>query len=278
MPVSRVSTGVSLYWEEQGSGEPVILVPPGTRSAAVWKPCQVPELSKRFRVITYDQRGIGQSEGPKTKYTVPLLAADLMALLDVIGIRRAHVLGHSIGGRVALQTALTWPDRVRSLMLCATGSGGARGSRGTLSPDGVEQLVKAAYRGRTEKELGEDNWDQFFTPAFQRDQSELLKELAPQLSNQHHDVGILLRYLDARGEWDVTGQLHEVRVPTLVVVGTDDTASNHVETSTMLARRIPGATLRTIEGARHGFFQERPEETNRILMDWLTQHSGQGED
>src|SRR5689334_9480464 len=104
MPVSRVATGVSLYWDEHGAGEPVILVPPGTRSGAVWMPFQVPELSKHFRVITYDQRGVGQSEGPKTKYTIPLLAADLMALLDVIGVRRAHVLGHSIGGRVALQT------------------------------------------------------------------------------------------------------------------------------------------------------------------------------
>jgi 3-oxoadipate enol-lactonase len=277
MPVSRVDTGVSLYWEEHGSGEPVVLVPPGTRSGQVWAPFTVPALSKRYRVITYDQRGVGQSEGPKVKYTIPLLAADLMALLDHIGIRKAHVLGHSIGGRVALQTALTWPDRLRSLMLCATGAGGARGGRGTLSPDSVQALVEGAYKGRPERELGEDNWDQFFTPAFQRNQTALLAELGPQLSNQHHDLAILLRYLQARGEWDVNDALRDVRVPTLVVVGTDDKAAGHVDQCRLLAAHIPGATLREIEGARHGFFQERPDEANNILLDWLDQHSGGGD-
>lgn len=276
MPVSRVETGVNLYWEEHGSGEPIVLIPPGTRSSAVWAPFTVPELSKRYRVITYDQRGVGQSEGPKVKYTIPLLSADLMALLDVIGIRKAHVLGHSIGGRVALQAALTWPERLRSLLLCATGSGG-QASRGTLSPDTVKQLVDGAYKGRTERELGEDSWDQFFTPAFQRDKAALLAELAPQLSNQHHDVAILLRYLQARGEWNVSDALRDVRVPTLVVVGTDDKAAGHVEQCRFLAANIPGATLREIEGARHGFFQERPEETNQILLGWLAQHRGGGD-
>jgi pimeloyl-ACP methyl ester carboxylesterase len=277
MPLSRVVTGASLYWEEHGHGEPVVLIPPGTRAGAVWQPFQVPALSAQYRVITFDQRGVGRSEGPKVKYTMPLLAADLMALLDVLEIRSAHVLGHSIGGRVALQTALTWPDRVRSLMLCATGSGGGRGSRGTLSPATIEGIVAGAYKGVPERKLGEDNWDQFFTPAFQRDQAELIKQLEPQISNQHHDLGILLRYLQARGEWDVTDALRDVSVPTLVVVGTDDKASNHVETSRALAKHIPGATLQEIEGARHGFFYERPEEANRILLEWLAQHTGQGD-
>jgi 3-oxoadipate enol-lactonase len=277
LPVSRIDTGVSLYWEEHGGGEPVVLIPPGTRSGQVWLPFTVPALAKRYRVIIYDQRGVGQSEGPKVKYSIPLLAADLMALLDAIGIRRAHVLGHSIGGRVALQAALTWPHRTRSLMLCATGAGGQHSARGTLSPEAVEQLVAAAYKGRSERELGEDSWDQFFTPAFQREQAALLAELSPRLSNQHHDVGILLRYLQARGDWDVSGQLHEVRVPTLVVVGTDDKAANHLEQCRFLAAHIPGATLREIAGARHGFFQERPDETNTILLNWLDQHSGGGD-
>jgi 3-oxoadipate enol-lactonase/4-carboxymuconolactone decarboxylase len=121
------------------------------------------------------------------------------------------------------------------------------------------------------------SWDQFFTPAFQREQAALLAELSPRLSNQHHDVGILLRYLQARGDWDVSGQLHEVRVPTLVVVGTDDKAANHLEQCRFLAAHIPGATLREIAGARHGFFQERPDETNTILLNWLDQHSGGGD-
>ncbi|HEX6511373.1 MAG TPA: alpha/beta hydrolase [Chloroflexota bacterium] len=273
MPVSRVSTGVGLYWEEHGSGEPVVLIPPGTRSHAVWKPFQLSAMAERHRVILYDQRGVGQSEGPKVKYTIPLLAADLMALLDAIGIGNAHVLGHSIGGRVALQAALTWPDRVRSLILCATGSGGARSGRGVLSPDSVAGLVRGAYAGRPETELGEDGWDQFFTPAFQREKAALLAELGPALKNQHHDLGILLRYLQARGEWDVTDSLRDVQVPTLAVVGTDDTAANHVESTRQLAERIPGATFRQIQGARHGFFQETPDEANRILLEWLAQHS-----
>jgi pimeloyl-ACP methyl ester carboxylesterase len=269
-----VATGVRLYWEEHGQGEPIIMVPAGTRTHKVYQQFQAPALAQRYRVILFDQRGIGESEGPKTKYTIQQLSADLVALLDELGIKRAHVLGHSIGGRVALQTALTWPGRVRSLILCATGAGGGASFRGVLSVSTIERLLADAAKGLPQRDWGEEGYGHWFSPGFLREHQADVKAWEPFLANGHHDAGILLRYFQTRQLWDVSDSLGDVQVPTLVIVGTDDRASGHIETSRDLAQRIPGATLREIEGCRHGFFYERPEESNRILLEWLDQQAG----
>jgi len=274
MPVSRVATGVSLYWEQHGQGEAIVLIPPGTRSGSVWAPYQVPVLSQKYRVVTLDCRGVGQSEAPATKYTIPTMAADVMALLDLLEIPHAHVLGHSIGGRVALQCALTWPDRVSSLILFATGAGGGAGAtRGTLNPKLMEQMIEGAYAGAPRQQLGTGGEDHFLSPGFLRDHSDEVERLRPLIGDQHRGIGVLLRFFQARQEWDVSDCLADVRVATLVAVGSDDHASGHVASSTYLAEHIPNARFELIEGARHGFYLEQPERANKLLLDWLDEHS-----
>lgn len=106
MPVASLSTGVDVYYESHGRGEPLVFVPHGT-SGNVWKPFQVPERSKSLNVIIHDPRGCGRSSRVKEVCTIDQMACDVAALLDHLGITSAHVLGHSVNYlyRVANPTA-----------------------------------------------------------------------------------------------------------------------------------------------------------------------------
>src|SRR3954453_10397005 len=117
MPVQRLPTGIDLDYETHGQGEPLVLIPATGFAADVWLPEQVPALSQSTQVIIFDPRGCGRSSGPSTEYTIGDMAADVVALLNHLGVPAAHVLGHSMGGRIGLAMALDWPGRVKSLIM-----------------------------------------------------------------------------------------------------------------------------------------------------------------
>src|SRR3990167_924419 len=125
MPVATLPTGVDIYYESHGKGESLVFIPATGLSGEVWKAFQVPELSKSLDVIIHDPRGCGRSTRVQAVCTIDQMACDVVALLDHLGIESAHVLGHSMGGRIALAMALNFPRKVKSLILAASGSGPA---------------------------------------------------------------------------------------------------------------------------------------------------------
>ena len=114
--------GTRLAWSSIGEGEPLLLVAGQAVDASAWDPV-VPDLAWSFRVMTFDHRGIARSEPGERDFTTRDLAADAVAVLDAAGVGRAHVYGHSMGGRVAQWMALDHPDRVGGLVLGATSAG-----------------------------------------------------------------------------------------------------------------------------------------------------------
>ena len=115
---------VRIHYESTGSGPPVLLVMGlGLPAAAWWR--TVPVLAESLRVIAFDNRGSGRSDGPPGRYSIAGMAVDAVAVLDAAGIERAHVYGISMGGMIAQETALRYPDRVVALALGATSAGGA---------------------------------------------------------------------------------------------------------------------------------------------------------
>src|SRR6185503_6047089 len=122
MPILSLSD-IQLYYEEHGEGAPLVLIPGFASGSWIWFK-QVAPLSQRFRVITFDPRGIGRSSVKSGPLTMRLHADDVGSLLRELDIKRAHILGASFGGFVAQEFALAYPGMTRSLSLCCTSFGG----------------------------------------------------------------------------------------------------------------------------------------------------------
>lgn len=275
MPSVKLPTGVDFYYETYGTGEPLIFVPSTAYSGEVWKPSQMP-LADSIQVVFHDPRGCGRSVPEQRVYTIEQMALDIIALMDHLGLPSAHLIGHSMGGRIALSLAENFPGRVKSLIMAASGSGHA-------ARDGADCIAGLPHRLVLELvELGFEKFiydeivesDTFFTRDFRtehRDQVEAFYQLA---WATHAKLPEFIHLCMARHNFEGTHRLGDVESPTLVLIGEMDTiGSNHVSQSQVLKDRIPGAELKLLEGQSHGFFWQAPAETNEVILSWVKAHS-----
>lgn len=114
------ANNIAIYYEIHGAGEPLMLIS-GLNSDHTLYRGIVPQLAERYQVIVFDNRGVGQTEKPDIPYSIEMMAEDTAGLLSVLGIERAHILGASMGGRIAVALALQHPELVESLILVSTG-------------------------------------------------------------------------------------------------------------------------------------------------------------
>jgi pimeloyl-ACP methyl ester carboxylesterase len=272
VPVQRLPTGIDLYYESHGTGEPLVFIPATGFAGNVWLPDQVPELAESLRVIVFDPRGCGRSSHPRTVHTIEQMARDTITLLDHLGIEAAHVLGHSMGGRIGLAMALDFPGRVKSLVLAASGSGVA-GYPAPACVSGLpEQLARSlaimGLEGYVRHEICETST--YFSDAYRARYPERVAAFYALAWEQHAPIESYMHLCVARHTWEATHRLGDVAVPSLVVIGDGDVVGrSHVPQAEILARRIPGAELRVLPGQCHGFFWEVPRETNAWIRDWV---------
>ncbi len=272
MAEARLPTGVSLYYERQGQGEPLVLIPGTGFSCEVWKPFQLPRLSQSLDVILHDPRGCGRSSRLQSDCTIDQMACDVAALLDHLEIASAHILGHSMGGRIALALALNFPRKVRSLILASSGSGPASRSGPDCIPGLpyrlVVELIEKGFEEYIRHEICES--DTYFTAGFRARAPHRVREFYDLVWPTHAKLHDYLRLCMARHNWEATHHLGDIRVSTLVITGSADVVgSNHVAQSEVLARRIPKAEYRVLDGQSHGFFWEAPDEVNAWILDWV---------
>lgn len=272
MAEARLPTGVSVYYETHGHGEPLVLIPGTGFSCEVWKPFQLPRLSQSLNLILHDPRGCGRSSRLQSGCTIDQMACDVAALLDHLEIASAHVLGHSMGGRIALALALNFPRKVRSLILASSGSGPASRSGPDCIPGLpyrlVVELIENGFEEYIRHEICES--ETYFTGAYRARAPHRVREFYDLVWPTHAKLHDYLRLCMARHNWEATHHLGDVRVSTLVITGSADVVgSNHVAQSEVLAKRIPKAEYRVIEGQSHGFFWEAPDEVNAWILDWV---------
>ena len=276
MPIASLPTGTELYYETHGAGQPLLLFPSTAFSGDVWKLYQLPGLAPAMQLILHDPRGCPRTRVSQQVYTIEQMANDAVALLDHLNIPKAHLLGHSMGGRVALSMALNFPGRVKSLIMAASGSGLVT----RPGPDCIPGLPHWLVLGLVEK--GFENFlrdeycesEVFFTDQFRADYPERIEEFFELARATHANLPEYIHLSIARHNWEATHRLGDVRVPTLVLIGTNDKArSNHLLQAEALKNRIPGAELKVLESQSHGFFWQAPGETNRVIRDWVLRHS-----
>ena len=274
MPTIDVN-GQPVAYELRGQGAPLVLVAGTGYPGATWPPGFVDLLLDRHRVLTFDHRGTGATPASTERFSTRLFARDALGLMDALGLEAAHVLGHSMGGRVAQWMALDHPDRVRSLILAATGPGQFRDDRPVtrgIPLRAATELIEQGY----ERYMREHIEATFFTPEFAAEQPRVVEWLVDAFWSHRPDVESYLRHVVARQEHQTTDRLGGISRPTLVLIGGRDTQAMgtgvHTEQSEYLRAHIPNATLHVIEGAAHGYFWQAPALTASIVLEWTATH------
>jgi 3-oxoadipate enol-lactonase len=243
--------GLSLYYEMAGAGERLLSIS-GTGGDLRQKPGVADGLvGQAFEVLSYDQRGLGQSSVPRWPYAMADFADDAAALLDAAGWEDCLVLGISFGGMVAQELAIRHPERVRRLVLACTSAGGVGGASYPLQ-DLVNLSPDEASARRME--LLDTRWDEAWRTEHPEMVS-LIAERMPARSGEPPPQG-LINQLAARAGHDTSGRLGTIGCPTLVCGGRFDGIAPQAN-SEFLASAIPGAQLEMFDGG-HAFFMQDP--------------------
>ena len=269
------ATGTSLACHVQGAGNPLVLVAGTGYPAATWHPDLVERLAARHLVVTFDHRGTGETPSTPERYTTRGFAADALGLIDALGLEAAHVVGHSMGGRVAQWMALDRPDRVRSLVLAATGPGEFRPDRPVtrgVPLHTARDMIELGYEGYMRAHIART----FFTQEFVESHPDRVAWLVRAFWDHRPSLEDYLRHVVARQEHQTAGRLAELDLPSLVLVGDRDRHEGgtgvHWEQSAYLVEHLPNAELRVVEGGSHGYFWQMPEVSASYVLDWTAAH------
>jgi pimeloyl-ACP methyl ester carboxylesterase len=262
------SNGQTLYYEVHGDGEPLVLVMGIGYDSSLWKLQQVPALSKRFRVVIFDNRDSGRSSRASRQYSIGDMADDVAGLLDGLQVPRAHVLGLSMGGMIGQEFALRHPDRIDRLVLSGVGGAAARNA---FDPIRIWAWVKS-HDGSGET-FAAQQFVWLFSSRFLRDHAAVEQTLALLASNPNPVTPDAYgRQATAYLQHDVVDRLSRIQAPTLVVGGEQDllTPPWIVEE---VASAIPGAKFRMLRGAgtSHLLPLERPNEFNQLVTGFLSE-------
>ena len=264
MPRAKVN-GVEIAYEVQGDGYPLVLAHGYTASQELWAD-QRDAFSRRYRLVTYDCRGHGQSEAPAdpSQYSLDIFVEDQRALMDYLGIGEAHVGGLSMGGMIAMRFALKYQGMVRALLLLDTAaelSGSAlsqwRGitemAERLVRSEGVAATVRRVWEAR--RQLGFETPDP--TPGVVRHLEGLERMSAD---------GFLGAGRAIREQESVLERLGEVTAPTLILVGDQDPL---LAPSRAMQERLPGSRFVLIKGSTHGTCVWRPDAFEKGVLDFL---------
>lgn len=245
MPWLARPDGCRLFFETHGDGAPLVLLEGMGGDIAGWRR-NIPRLAERLRVVAWDLRGNGRSVCEPGGWTMETFVLDTVALLDHLEIERAHLYGQSLGGMIAIETALAHPGRVRSLVLAATHAGRAVPSR--------------------ERAPKDRPWELLYAPGFpERHPDHVADDLA---HGSAQPPAARRAQWEATKAWDAHDRLGEIAAPTLVVHGTEDRMI-HPDNGRVLAERIPGARLALLEGAGHAYHSEQADPADRLVLEFV---------
>ena len=274
MSTARVGS-LDLYYEEHGSGSPLLLIMGLAADSTAWM-FQIPDFGKHYRTIAFDNRGVGRSAKPPGPYTIHEMADDAAGLLDALDIRRTHVVGVSMGGMIAQELALRHPERVQSLVLACTfpepDADVERQRRFSLQQFGGS-VTSSGHMQIDLKAVDPMQFLQLMLPTvfnqeFIATQLPKLMQVFSGALQYGFSMEAILGQVAAVMNHRATDRLHQITAPTLVITGDADRLISPAN-SDLLAKHIPGAKLVKVPGGSHGFNFETPDLFNRAVLDFL---------
>jgi pimeloyl-ACP methyl ester carboxylesterase len=242
-----------LHWEETGTGSPLLLIMGASYSSKMWYPA-VPTLATRHRVLTFDNRGTGES-GYTRVASISDMAADARSVLDAAGVETAHVYGVSLGGVIAQQLAIETPERVGSLILGCTGILTADKPR---APKALQVIFRLPRRLTVR--LGK------YGPACPPERK--AHDRAMLLADKNNRVALVAQQDALRAYSCTVEQVHALTMPSLVLHGTAD-ALVKPAWGRELADALPNSTFITYDGAGHNFLVAAGDKPNADVLEFL---------
>lgn len=253
--------GFSTYYEDAGSGEPVVFIGGLSSDLQVWR-FQVPELSKTYRIVTFDNRGAGRTDAPDEPYTITQMAEDLDNLLDHLNIPSAHIIGWSMGGLIAQSLARANPRRIKQLLLLST----------CIAPDGYLSAAISNWvnirRSMPFEHVVRHVARMVYSPTLANNPKAYEAFIQVMLANPYRQtVHGFLRQADALLSYRAAVQPTPLSVATAVLVGEHDQLTPPY-LSEQLVAAIPGAVMQLLPGAHSGFV-EYPDKWTTAIFDTL---------
>ena len=262
MPSIKVSD-INIYFEIYGQGKPLLMIAGLGSELSSWL-FQIPEFSKKYSVIVFDNRGVGRSDIPDRPYSIRMMADDAASLLDKLGINEAHILGVSMGSFIAQEFAITYPEKVRSLILVAS-----RGRPYPLGRHVVETRAKMALEGASRELIIRDSLPWLFTDEFFENPQFVQLVIDTMLKNPSPQPAYAYaRQIAACAEHNTLERLCILQTPTLILSGAEDILAPP-KMSMELAASIAGAKFKILKGGAHALIVEIADKFNREVLEFL---------
>ncbi len=280
MPTEKVRVGdIDMAYRMFGNGEPILLISGASAGIGGWDPSTLRSLSSNHTVVVFDGRGVGNTSMGSKSFSIQQLANDTAGLLDALKIQKTSVLGYSLGGHIAQQFAIEYPDKVNGLILVATTCGG---KDGMPKPPHVIKLqseivnkslndipiTEEEIKSLTSFSMGSE-WIRMHPESIEHipDAQDLFAIVSPNTVKQQFDMGMDWEATNWNGACD---ELAKIGKPTLAITGTDDESYMPHANSLIIVEKIPGTWLVQIKDAGHAVMSQYPEKINKVLQTFLS--------
>jgi len=260
MPKVKVND-IQMFYEVHGEGFPLIMIMGLTGNTNWWDPRWIETLSEKFKIIAFDNRGAGRTDISDREYSIKLFADDTAGLMDALGISRANVLGLSMGGMIAQELVLNYPEKVKKLVLCATHCGGAKSVQAS---EEVLGILTADKRGMSAEEVARMTIPLLFTEDFIKNTPGVEELVIEQITKNPISNEAFMRQMSAIMNFDAYDRLSQIKTPTLILHGKQDILVPP-ENGSILEKAIPGSRLVSFENSAHGLMEETEEVLDTIL-------------
>lgn len=258
---------VDIYYEIHGPSDapPVVFIGGWASYRWIWFR-QIPAFKERYRCIVFDNRGAGKSSKPDYPYTMDMFASDVVGLMEAINIDNAHILGISMGGLIAQQIAISYPEKVRSLILVSTHFGGP--NHVPMDNQTMALLIAIPTETLSRAQALDMRYRATFSPQFLQE-NRLLIELTEEWANQHPaPLYAQVHQTSAVSAFNAEEEVKQIAAPTLILHGDSDIAVP-TKNGELLAERISNSKLEIIEDASHFVIIEKHKELNNEAMNFI---------
>lgn len=252
---------IDISYRMFGQGYPLVLIMGFSGTMDIWDSKVLKELSARYKVLIFDNRGMGETTAPPGDFSIRQFADDTAGLMDALKIKHAHVLGWSMGSYIAQELVLNRPDKVNKLVLYATDCQGSQ----AIQPR-PEILNKLYGISSDTEEIEKERFELLFPEQWLKKHPDFYKKFPR--PKEPVNLKNIARQIKAMGQFSSYDRLPQIKRPTLIITGTEDVLTPSAN-SQILVNRIPGAQLVQFKGGGHGLMYQYPDKFTRTLIDFL---------